>query len=311
MSLMRPTILHVAVVVHRRRGRRCASSASASIASRGALRVVPVAEHHGVAARAELARLAAADRGAGAGIDDLDLDVRDARARPCRRAGRSGRRAPSASTRATSRSCRRRSSPLPCACRTTQRFITSTGHGAPAMIPVRSDDRSNVGEVVELELGDEHRRHAVQARAPFGRDRLERRARLEAGRGHHHRGAVRRAREVAEHHAEAVVERHRDADAVGLGVAATFADEVAVVQDVVVAERRALREARRAARVLDVDRIVERELGRAPVDGAGVDRRPAPRRTASQSRCPRKTTRSSCGEVRRAPRRPSRGSRSS
>ena len=25
----------------------------------------------------------------------------------------------------------------------TQRFITSTGHSAPAMIPVRSDDRSN------------------------------------------------------------------------------------------------------------------------------------------------------------------------
>ena len=25
----------------------------------------------------------------------------------------------------------------------TQRFITSTGHGAPAMIPVRNDDRSN------------------------------------------------------------------------------------------------------------------------------------------------------------------------
>ena len=41
--------------------------------------------------------------------------------------------------------------------------------------------------------------------------------------------------EVAHHHAEAVVERHRDADPVGLGVAAQLADEVAVVEDVVVA----------------------------------------------------------------------------
>ena len=44
-----------------------------------------------------------------------------------------------------------------------------------------------------------------------------------------------------------------------VGVAAALADEEAVVQDVVVAERRALREARRAARVLDVDRVVEVE----------------------------------------------------
>ena len=39
------------------------------------------------------------------------------------------------------------------------------------------------------------------------------------------------------------------------------------------AERRPFGEAGRAARVLDVDRVIERELGRAPVDRAGVDRR--------------------------------------
>jgi hypothetical protein len=56
-----------------------------------------------------------------------------------------------------------------------------------------------------------------------------------------------------------VIEGHRDADAVLLGVAAGLADEEAVVEDVAVRERRALGEARGAARVLDVDRIRGRE----------------------------------------------------
>ena len=70
-----------------------------------------------------------------------------------------------------------------------------------------------------------------------------------------------RARQVAEHHPKAVVERDRDADAVDLGVATALADEEAVVEDVAVAERRALREAGRAARVLNVDRVVGRQGG--------------------------------------------------
>ena len=44
--------------------------------------------------------------------------------------------------------------------------------------------------------------------------------RLERLAGHHHARAVGGAGQVAEHHAEAVVERHGDADAVALGVAA-------------------------------------------------------------------------------------------
>src|SRR6266542_243739 len=95
-------------------------------------------------------------------------------------------------------------------------FITSTGQGEPAMMPVRSLD------------GRE------------GRGRLERLGRVDHGR------AVRGAGEVAEHHAEAVVQRHRDADAVGLGVAAALADEEAVVEDVVVRQGGALGEARGA-----------------------------------------------------------------
>src|SRR3954454_24622970 len=48
---------------------------------------------------------------------------------------------------------------------------------------------------------------------------------------------------VPHDHAEAVVEGHGDTDAVLLGVADQLADEEAVVEDVVVRERRALGEA--------------------------------------------------------------------
>ena len=65
--------------------------------------------------------------------------------------------------------------------------------------------------------------------------RLERRRGLERRRRDDHAGAVRGAAEVAHHHAEAVVEGHRDADAVLVRVAAALADEEAVVEDVVVA----------------------------------------------------------------------------
>jgi hypothetical protein len=68
-----------------------------------------------------------------------------------------------------------------------------------------------------------------------------------------------------------VVVRHRDADAVGLGVAAALADEEPVVEDVVVAERGALREARGPARVLDVDRVVELGRGLALRELRGAD----------------------------------------
>ena len=68
---------------------------------------------------------------------------------------------------------------------------------------------------------------------------------------------MRRAGEVAEHHAEAVIEGHWNADAVALAVFERLADEEAVVEDVVMGQRRALRKASGAGCVLDVDRVVE------------------------------------------------------
>ena len=82
------------------------------------------------------------------------------------------------------------------------------------------------------------------------------------------------ARQVAHHHAEAVVEGDGDADPVLFGVVAQLADEEAVVEDVVVREGRALREARGARGVLDVDRVVGGQLdgvkGGVPDGNIGV-----------------------------------------
>ena len=95
------------------------------------------------------------------------------------------------------------------------------------------------------------------------------------------------AARLPEHHPEAVVERHRDADRSCSLYPSSSPDEVAVVEDVVVAERRALGEAGGAARVLDVDRIVEVELGHPARECVWIGRRA--RRARPTPRCRRRS----------------------
>ena len=108
-----------------------------------------------------------------------------------------------------------------------------------------------------IEFGDEHRRHAVERGAFLALDGLQRRQRIKTLAGIDHGGAERDGGEVAHHHAEAMIERHRNADAVLLGQAHRAADEIAVVEDVVMRQRHALRRSRGAAGELDIHRIVE------------------------------------------------------
>ena len=108
-----------------------------------------------------------------------------------------------------------------------------------------------------IEFGDEHGRHAVERGAFFALDRLQRRQRIKALAGIDHGRAERDGSEIAHHHAEAVIERHRNADAVVFRQPHRAADEIAVVEDVVVRQRHALRRARGAAGELNIDRIVE------------------------------------------------------
>ena len=72
-----------------------------------------------------------------------------------------------------------------------------------------------------------------------------------------------------------MIQGHRDAHPVALGVPEQPGQEVPVVEDVVVAERRALGEPGRAARVLDVDRLVaiEQLTRRADLIERGAARR--------------------------------------
>ena len=77
-----------------------------------------------------------------------------------------------------------------------------------------------------------------------------------------HGRAVGDAGEVAQHHAEAVVERHGDAQPVVSVSRMRLADEEAVVEDVVVGQRGALGSAGGAAGELDVDR--RRRTGACP-----------------------------------------------
>jgi hypothetical protein len=154
-----------------------------SIASRGALLVVPIAEHHRIAARAEFARRAGR-HDAALGVDDLDLDMRlDAR--------------PTVATRRSSGSSVERLEADRAGfghavgdgdlahvhLRRCTRFITSIGQGEPAMMPVRSAATDRSGEFGMIELGDEHGRHAVERGAALSLDRLQRRQRIEPSPG--------------------------------------------------------------------------------------------------------------------------------
>ena len=129
------------------------------------------------------------------------------------------------------------------------------------------------GEIRVVHLGDEHGGHAVEAGATLGGDGLQRGQRIEALAGEDHGGAMGQAAQDAHHHAEAVIERHGDAEPVMFGQPHRFGDEIAVIEDVVVGQRRALRRARGAGGELDVHRRVELQAGADCAQGLQRGRR--------------------------------------
>ena len=112
-----------------------------------------------------------------------------------------------------------------------------------------------LGKTRVVQLGNEHGGHAVQAGAALVLHRLQHGERVKPVVGVHDGGTVRKAGQVAQHHAKAVVQRHGDAQAVFGRELHALANEEAVVQDVAVRERGALGEARGAAGELDVDGV--------------------------------------------------------
>src|SRR6516162_8379515 len=140
--------------------------------------------------------------------------------------------------------------------RSTARRMTSIGQGLPAMMPVRRLDRSNLPNsgwsISAMNIvGTPCTAVQRSASSASSVQRIEALARID------HRRPVRQATEIADHHAETVIERHRDAHPVVLGQLHRFADEEPIVEDVVMAERGALRKAGGGAGELDVDWVVE------------------------------------------------------
>ena len=113
-----------------------------------------------------------------------------------------------------------------------------------------------VCKIRALELGDEHRRHAVERGAALAVHRLENLLRVE--RDHRTQaGAVGERAEHADHAAEAMKQRHAEAQAIGGRVAEHPAERFAVVDDVAAGEHDALGKTGRSRRVLHVDHVVD------------------------------------------------------
>ena len=142
-----------------------------------------------------------------------------------------------------------------CSSATTRRMV-SIGHGAPAMMPVRSvdtsDSRSRGCSSMAMNMDGTPCRAVQRMR----RDCVQRSLGVEARCRKHHGRAGGYAGEDAEHHAEAVIQRYRNAEPVALAQPHRLRRVARVVDDVEVAQRGALGRAGGAAGELDVDRVV-------------------------------------------------------
>ena len=270
----------------------------------GRVRLVPVAEHHRVAAGAELPGHPARHRRPRLRIDDLDLDVRVHPAHGRHPAlqrvagpGLGGDRG--GLGHAVADRHLGHAHPVDDVLHHLDRARRAGHHPGAQRAQV---ERGGRALLEHRQLGDEHRRHAQQRRAALLRDRGQGGARLEGGRRVDQAGAARGGAQVADHHAEGVEQRDRHADPVGLGVPAHLADDVGVVEDVVVAQGGALGVAGGARGVLDVDRVVRvgRRLRASPAPWR------SPSRSGNACHCapPIRTTCSSAGHP-GAPRRSS------
>ena len=101
-----------------------------------------------------------------------------------------------------------------------------------------------------LQFDDEHGGHAVNGRAAFGLDGFERGGNVERFPRKDHRGAADGRTHRAQHAAETMIQRHRNADPVALAEPLTFGRIKRVQQQIAVTEQGALGQAGRPGRVL-------------------------------------------------------------
>ena len=118
---------------------------------------------------------------------------------------------------------------------------------------------SELAEIGMLQHGHEHGGHAIQAGAALVLERPQGVQRIEAFAWKNHGGALVHAAQRAHHHAEAMVERHGNAEPVLLGEFQGVDGEQGVVDNVAVGEGGALGRAGGAAGELDIDRLLRGE----------------------------------------------------
>ena len=220
----------------------------------GLVGIVPVPEHHRVATGAELAGVSALDDFAGVRVDDLHLDM------GMRPADGGGAALQIVIVQRLTRHRRGLGHAVGDGHLGHVHLVDTTLHHLDRAHRAGHDPGAQarqvaVGEARVVLHGDEHGRYAVYARTSFGLNGFQGQPGIEPGRRDDHGDAMGGAAEIAHHHAEAMVERHRYAEPIAGGEVDALGDEEAVVQDVAVRQRRPLRETRCTRGVLDVDRI--------------------------------------------------------
>ena len=113
-----------------------------------------------------------------------------------------------------------------------------------------------IGELRQGQLGDEHGGHAVERGRPLRLHCLQHRRGIETLAGIDGAGGVGEAAEIAHDHAETMVQGHGNHQPVAFAEVHDGGDEAGIVENIVMGQGGALGEARGAAGVLDVDRIV-------------------------------------------------------
>ncbi len=236
-----------------------------------ALRIVPVAQHHQIAARAQFSRRATW-HDAAVRIHNLGLDMRmhppDSGHAPLQRVLDRGLKTGRAGLRhAVANGDLAEMHGLNAAA---HHFdgARGTGHHASAQT-----GEIKVGEIWMFQFCDEHGGHAIERGAALLRHGFQGGTRLKAFAWKDHSCTVRETGQIADHHAKTVIQRHRNTHFVLGREAHHLAQEKAIVQNVVVRQGGALGHAGRPRSELDVDWLVKlqrlsqcgqsRPLGRA------------------------------------------------
>ncbi|MNP19888.1 hypothetical protein D3C76_1124410 [compost metagenome] len=237
--LAAPDNTHIALLVHHRQVAGVHPAFLIDAFGRG-LGVVPVAQHHAVTPRAQLADLATRHAVA-IGIDHLVLqprlgapDAGHAALQVVAGAGLQRHRAGFGHAIGNLHLGHVHLADNPA-----HHFDRAGGTGHDPGAQARQVELAALGVV---QFGDEHGRHTIQRRGLFFRHRTQGGQRVEGVVGVDQGAAVGHAAEVGHYHAKAVVQRHRHHQPVMLGQAQAFTDHVAVVEDVAVAEGGAFRE---------------------------------------------------------------------